>query len=565
MSESELHLVFPDGPRSELDRLLAELVDTAQRVLATQGRLRSLLKATQAVVTEVDLEVVLRTIVEAAVDLVGARYGALGVIAPDGHLERFIHVGMPAELVAHIGHLPLGKGVLGALIDDPRPIRLEHLSGDPRAAGFPEGHPPMDSFVGVPVRVRNEVYGNLYLTEQSTGSFSAEDEELLMALAATAGIVIDNARLFDETRRRQLWSAASAEVSSALQSDDTVRAVELLLERVAELSQAQLVTLVLQTGDSALIVDSALGATSTEILGRVYDRSGTLVARSIDSDQPVLSEGGENDLATLNGPSMAVPLSSSGTHLGVLVVSRAGDGARFTTADLEIASDFAGQASLALELARGRTARQRLALLNDRGRIARDLHDHVIQRLFGTGLGLQALSAQLDGEASGQVADAVASLDEAIAEIRTAIFSLKDTGRTDRVTLRHQVIDLVTELTEALPSAPRVVLSGPIDTLVDAELASDVVATVREALSNVARHARAEEIGLTVTVTGEQLMITVTDDGVGPAGATRDSGLANLRERAERWNGESSLEARSPTGSVFTWSAHLSTSTKDSQ
>jgi GAF domain-containing protein len=201
-------LAFPDAPRSKLDHLLAELVDAAQDVLATQGRLRSLLNATRAVSGELDLPAVLRRIIEAAVDLVGARYGAIGVIAPDGSLEQFIHVGMSDELVQQIGALPEGHGLLGALIEEQAPIRLEVLSQDPRSSGFPAHHPPMDSFLGVPIRVRAEVYGNIYLSESEAGSFSEEDQELLIALAGAAGAAIDHARLFDESRRRQEWAAA---------------------------------------------------------------------------------------------------------------------------------------------------------------------------------------------------------------------------------------------------------------------------------------------------------------------------------------------------------------------
>ena len=209
-------LSFPDSPRSELDRALQEVVERAGEVMRTQGRLRALLRATQAVVEPIELPVVLERIVQAAVELVDAEYGALGVVAPEGGLEEFIHVGMAPEAVAAIGHLPEGRGVLGALIDDPRPIRLRHIGEDPRSVGFPAGHPPMDGFLGVPIRVRDEVFGNLYLSNPRATEFTAEDEQLVTALAATAGFAIANARLFDETRMRQLWTASSAQIASSL-------------------------------------------------------------------------------------------------------------------------------------------------------------------------------------------------------------------------------------------------------------------------------------------------------------------------------------------------------------
>jgi GAF domain-containing protein len=236
---------FPDQTRSELDEALDVLVAKAKDVRATQGRLRALLRANQAVVQQLDLPVVLRRIVESAVELVRAEYGALGVVSPDGRLEQFITVGMPDELIAHIGHLPEGHGLLGALIDDPRTIRLPVLSEDSRSAGFPQGHPSMESFLGVPIKVRDEVFGNLYLTNQASGRFSADDEQLVTALAATAGIAIDNARLFAETRRRQAWSAASAEITSTLLSSEHSDSISTVATRVLALADADVVWMLL--------------------------------------------------------------------------------------------------------------------------------------------------------------------------------------------------------------------------------------------------------------------------------------------------------------------------------
>jgi GAF domain-containing protein len=196
---------YSAAPRLELDQLLTQLIDHAQDVVAARDRLRGLLRANRLIIGDLALPVVLRRIAEGARDLVQARYAALGVLGPDGGLEQFIHVGVDEETVARIGHLPEGKGLLGALIDEPHPIRLANLADDPRSVGFPEGHPPMNSFLGVPIRIRDEVYGNLYLTEREGGPFTAEDEELVAALAATAASAIDNARLYAEAGRRQRW------------------------------------------------------------------------------------------------------------------------------------------------------------------------------------------------------------------------------------------------------------------------------------------------------------------------------------------------------------------------
>jgi signal transduction histidine kinase len=559
VDNSQNGLVFPDGPRSELDRLLSDLVTSAQKVQGTQGRLRSLLQATQAIVEQTDLPVVLRRIVEAAVDLVGARYGALGVIAPDGHLEQFIHVGMPDDTVSLIGHLPEGHGILGALVDDPRPIRLEHLSEDPRSSGFPEHHPPMESFLGVPVRVRDEVFGNLYLTEQESGLFSPEDKELLTSLAATAGIAIDNARLLDETRRRQRWSAASAEIAASLIAEESTESLGFLADRVTELSDADLVMVILPGGENSLIVETVRGHNAAELRGRVFDAAGSIAGRALESGQPVLvdvNEGeGERQAGFALGPTMAIPLMGSAGQQGVLTVARHSGRSRFLPVDIEMAADFAGQASIAIELGRARADSQRLAVLEDRGRIARDLHDHVIQRLFGAGLSLQALSGTMtEASARASIDEQVDALDAAIAQIRTAIFALKGPARSDGPSLKHRVLDMLAEIGTAFDHSPRVVFSGPIDVLVPVAMIEDVLAVIREGLANVARHAGANNTVVTVAAANDEVIVEVVDDGVGISlSPQRRSGTDNLDQRARRWGGSFSLTPVSEGGTILRW------------
>ncbi len=210
---------FPDLPRLELDQLLVQLADRADDVRATQGRLRGLLRANALVAGELSLPLVLRKIVVAARDLLGARYAALGVLGPDGGLEQFVHAWNYQELVARIGDLPTGRGILGSLISEPLPIRLADLTAHPASAGFPPGHPPMSSFLGIPVRAGEMVFGHLYLTERGDGGEStAEDEELTIALAATAGAAIANARRFTESEQCRRWLDASGELTALLLS-----------------------------------------------------------------------------------------------------------------------------------------------------------------------------------------------------------------------------------------------------------------------------------------------------------------------------------------------------------
>jgi len=558
MTENAGQLAFPDAPRAHLDRVISELVVSAQNVLATQGRLRSLLDASRLVSSELDLPIVLRKIVAAAVDLVGAKYGAIGVIAPDGTLAQFIHVGMPEGLVELIGHLPEGHGLLGALIDEQEPIRLEHLRDDPRSSGFPHHHPPMDSFLGVPVRVRGEVYGNLYLSERVDGPFSDEDEELLLALAATAGAAIDRARLFDESQRRQRWSAASAEVTAALLSEDTEAPLALLVDRIAHLAHADLVCVALPETDSTMTIVAANGVRAESFTGRTFDAGGTLAAQAHASGQPVLSDAdlfSRIEPGLTLGPTMAIPFASSDSPNGVLTVSRLPNHAAFTAADLDMVSDFAAQAGVALRLATVRSDRARLAILEDRGRIARDLHDNVIQRLFGAGLSLQAVAGSIaDPALQARIAQQVDSLDTAIAEIRTAIFTLSATSRTQSPTLRHRVIDVLAETSDLFDEAPRLTFSGAVDLMATPELIDDVVAVVREGLSNVARHAAATHAAVAISVDDGRFTVRIEDDGRGIRSANdRSSGTANLEQRAHGHGGHFSLTGPDSGGTILLW------------
>lgn len=563
MAEDEHHLAFPDGPRSELDRSIAQLVENAQHVLSTQGRLRSLLDASRLVTEELELSVVLHKIIEAAVKLVGARYGAIGVVAPDGTLEQFIHVGMPDDLVEQIGHLPEGHGLLGALIEERAPIRLEHLREDPRSSGFPAHHPPMESFLGVPVRVRGEVYGNLYLSEQGTGAFSEEDQELVVALAATAGAAIDHARLFDESQRRQRWSAASAEVTATLLSDQVEDSLGVLADRVVTLAEADLVCVILPISPTRMHVEVARGELAEQFEGMTFESAGTVAERALESRQPVLSDleadsGDDPQLAV--GATMALPFTSSDDPTGVLTVSRTHGRPRFTTADLDMAADLASQASVALRLAAGRVDRQRIALLEDRGRIARDLHDHVIQRLFGAGLSLQAIAGGLpDSAIRTRIADQVETLDAAIAEIRTAIFTMTTQADASRPSLRHRIIDLLGETADLFAESPKLSFIGPVDLLVPSDVAEDVVAVVREGLTNVARHAIATHASVSVSVADGLLAVQIEDDGAGfdPKSTERKSGTGNLASRAALRGGTFALAPRQPVGTVLSWQVPL--------
>ena len=546
-------------PRLELDQLLTQLVERAHDVMATQSRLRGLLAANTMIIGDLELPVLLRRIVEEGCRLVGARYGALGVLAPSGGLEEFIHVGMEPGAVERIGHLPEGKGLLGALIDDPRPIRLRNIGDDARSVGFPPEHPPMSSFLGVPIRVRDEVFGNIYLSESAAGEFSADDEEVVRALAATAGVVIENARLFEQTKRRQEWLQASMQITRQLLAAEGEEPLALIARQARQIADADLVSVVLPTPDgSRLMVEVAAGEGAEELTGYVYPVENTMAGLAFQSGRPVLLGDATADArfhvhlseVLRVGPVMVVPLLGTERNRGALALGRRQGRHRFAQADLEMATAFANHAAVALELADARADQQRMVLLEDRDRIARDLHDHVIQRLFAAGLTLQGIAVGLPPGPAERVGAIVGDIDSTIAQIRTSIFGLRGQLGPRLGTARAQVLEVVGEVTALLPSEPRVRFAGQIDALVPPEVVDDLLAVVREALSNVGRHAKAAHTELALTATSSELVLEVTDDGVGIADDVRPSGLANLRRRAERYGGSLILAPVAPSGTT---------------
>ncbi len=570
-------LTFPDLPRLELDDLLGQLVERAQEVLAIQGRLRGLLHANQLIISDLALPVLLRHIVEAARDLIGARYAAVGVIAPDGHLAQFIHTGMHAEVVTRIGSLPQGKGLLGALIEDPEPIRLRHIADDPRSSGFPEGHPRMEGFLGVPIRVRDEVYGNLYLCESIRGEFSTEDTALLQALATTAGVAIDNSRLFDAARSRHEWLQASAAITRRLlavpdPTDPTDASGEVvgdplqfIAERSLAVAHADLVTVVLPDGDGDdLRIEVAVGTGADEFRDRRVPLSaGTLSGQVYVSGIPQRVSG-PDDLQSRTsitsrvldvGPMLVMPLLGPKRIHGVLTAVRVRGRAEFTAEDLETATVFANQASLALELAESRREQQRATMLDERDRIAADLHDHVIQRLFASGLTLQSVLGGLPaGKARDRVQATIGDLDDTISQVRTTIFGLQQVSGAAPTGVRARLLDVVADVAPVLGFEPTVRFSGLLENTLPDDVVADLLAVLREALTNIARHAHARSAEIDLVSGPDRLTLDVRDTGVGIGPTARRSGLANLRRRAELRGGTFTLAPYETQGTWLSWS-----------
>ena len=562
-------LSFPDGPRQELDQALADLLAQAERVRITQGRLRALLNATQAVVEEIDLPSVLMRIAEAARSLVDAEYAALGVISPerDG-LEEFVHAGISDEHAARIGHLPVGRGLLGTLITDPRTIRLEHLKDDPRSVGFPAHHPPMDSFLGVPVRIRDEIFGNLYLTNHREGLFTEEDAQLIEALATTAGFAIENARLLERVRHRGQWMEAAAGLSAALLSSPTETAPDLIAGRMFELPGIDKVTVLLAGEDTAQMqIAAARGTDEAEIRGILVDVDSMWAGEALQSagaGARVRERSGDDALRVVRdgiaGSAVVAALRTPSRLWGAVCAARGPNGPRFSDTEVEAATHFGSRAAIALELAHARGEAQRALLADDRRRIARDLHDHVIQQLYGTGLSIQAVAAGLDpGSGPDRLHECVDQLDDAVSQIRTIVFAL---SHPDESSLRHRVIDVVADLSASLAHPPAIRFSGPVDHAITGALADDVVGATRELLSNAVRHSHADRISVDVIVDEADVTVVLEDDGVGIPAEGRRSGLRNLAEKAAERGG--ALSIRSASGeTVVRWRAPLSADAAD--
>ncbi|WP_134661407.1 GAF domain-containing sensor histidine kinase [Amycolatopsis sp. CFH S0078] len=553
-----------------LRETLRDLQERIELLIGTRDKMDGLLEAVLAVASGLELDATLRRIVQAAVELGEARYGALGVLGEDGALAEFVYQGIDAETRERIGHLPEGHGLLGLVIDDAKPLRLREISAHPASVGFPANHPPMHSFLGVPVRVRDEVFGNLYLAEKTGGAeFTDDDEVIVQALAAAAGIAIENAHLYEQTRLRQRWLGATSEVTTELLGGtDPVDALELIAGRALELTGSDVTMLALpgtgrldvdeerDTDPAELTVTVCAGGDATDLMGLRMSVDGTVPGAVFRDRTPRRMA----ELALLRdrgrGPALVVPLRAGDHTSGVLIALRDPGSALFETAQLPVLASFADQAALALQLAAQQRAARERDVLSDRDRIARDLHDHVIQRLFAVGLAMQSTQRRSKApELQRRLQESIDQMHEIVREIRTAIFDLHG-GAAGETRLRNRLHDAIAELTDDAPLHPAVSMAGPLDA-VPAQLAEHVEAVVREAVSNAVRHAGADTLTVSVSARDDAVRVTVTDDGKGLPEDVSPSGLGNLRERAESTGGAFTLESHPGGGVRLDWSAPL--------
>lgn len=571
--------------RVRLDELLQEMLDRVGEVVTSRERLRSLLDAVVGLSADLDLHSTLQRIVSSASQLVNARYAALGVIGPDRKLVDFITHGMDAKTQAAIGDPPAGRGVLGLLIEEAQPVRMPDITQHPKSHGFPPNHPHMRSFLGVPVRIRDQVFGNLYLAEKQTGGagtasqdtaaeFTEDDEEIVSALATAAGVAVENSRLYAVASRRERWLAATTEITTLLLGEvQRTTALRLVARRAREVAGGSLSLVLLQDEEAGQltveVVDCphapclpghAVGQTGgADLTGTVIALAETAFAEAFAAREILVLEDLGKAAAwpfpVATGPAVVAPLAATDTLHGVLVVAQPVGESWLVDEDVPMLTAFAGQAALALERARAQEEREMLAVLEDRERIARDLHDVVIQRMFATGLQLQTAAQLADRpELEARINSAVDDLDTTIREIRTAIFELR---APVCATLRTQLRQLVQSAAQSLAFRPTLDTTGPIDSAVPDELRPDLLAVVREALSNVARHARASAVEVQVRVDEGRLRVIVADNGVGAAGAAERGGLANMRQRAVRHGGAFEVLPARPSGTTVKWTVPL--------
>jgi two-component system, NarL family, sensor histidine kinase DevS len=550
--------------RRRTRELLREFVDRADELVRTQEHVEGLLGAVVSLAEDLSLEAVLDRVVQSACELVGARYGALGVIGEDKQLSHFITVGIDEEGARVIGDLPTGHGVLGHLIREPNPLRLDDLGEHSIAVGFPPEHPPMKTFLGVPVRVRDEIFGNLYLTEKNDGQeFTAEDEDLAVALASAAGVAIQNARLFEDSNSRQRWLEAGMEVSDRLKAHprSDKNNMDMIAERALHASASALSVIATVGGNGRLRCRTSLGVQSIPagqelpVGDAVAQVLATGESRTLTDPLQVFDSASAEKL----GPVLLAALGNNIAHRDtVLILARPSAGTRYSDVDVEQSAVFASRIGLTLDLLRANQLREEHALFIDRERIARDLHDLVIQRLFAAGLSIQGLRRYTADPIAHErrIAGITTELDDCIHQLRDTIYALQ-AREQDRELLSGRVLRAVQEAANAAGFLPRVQLSGPVDDAVDDDVAEQLLPVLSESVSNAVRHSGSEDIYVHLSVQEGEVVLIVRDHGCGFANPGRISGLDNMQARASSLGGTCVVDSAPGKGTCVTWTAPL--------
>ncbi|GEP38186.1 histidine kinase [Nocardioides psychrotolerans] len=552
------------------DDLLREVLNRVHGVLDEQARWQLLLDAVVTMAADLSLDGLLSRIVRIAGDLAGARYAALGVLGdgPDRRLRLFVTHGATEEQIREIGDLPTGHGLLGLIIDRPEPLRLHDIAEHAASYGFPANHPPMRSFLGVPVRIRDKVFGNLYLTEKvGGGDFTLQDEEIVVALAAAAGVALENARLHEEAALRQRWLAATAEIAALLSAAPAgPESLQLVVDRARAVSGADLAWIVAGADVESLELQVVSGAKADLVAMSEISLESSLAGHVVRAGVAITVEDMALDPRAVDvttllgwpavGPAIVVPLRSSEAMEGALALGWTRERlSGYQSLDPTLPASFAEQATLALQVARGREDQQRLALFEDRDRIGRDLHDLVIQRLFAIGLSLESASPLADRpELRTRLSAAVDDLDATIKDIRRSIFALS--ALDEATDVQAEVTRIVDRAATTLTFTPSLRFEGPVRTRITTQVVPDVLAVLGESLSNAARHSGASAVDVLLSAV-DDVRLVVRDDGRGVPQDVTESGLSNMRQRAERLGGRCTITSTPGGGTTVEWSVPL--------
>ena len=564
------NLSEPGFGGSSQHALIGQVHQQLDGLEAARAQTEDLLRSIINVGSDLDLDATLYHIVTTAMELTGARYGALAVHGTDGAWTQFVHAGMDPETVQRIGHLPMGKGVFGVPLDQAAALRLDDLTAHPAAVGFPEHHPAMRAFLTVPIMIRGTLVATLYLTDdRPSRTFAVSDEAAARTLAAAAGVAIDHGQMFERARASAEWMAASREIITALLSgvDPHQRPLQLIAGQVRKLTEAeQAIVLVPSDADvpadevDTLVVSAAVGLHAEEVIGQRIPVEDSTTGGVFRSGIPLITEAFRYPIQAFTDvgerPAIVMPLRADGTVLGVIAVARNEGQRPFDASYLELVSDFAGHAAIALTVASARKHARELAILADRERIAHDLHDQVIQRLFAIGMDVQGTIARAHSrEVIDRLNQTVDDLQATIEDIRTAIFQLQSPTEHDGG-FRRQIQSVIADLTQNRNIATTLHMSGPM-TAVGPELAQHAQAVVTEAVSNAVRHSGANRLTIEVAV-ADELIIDVRDNGHGiPADNQRQRGLANMRRRAEQVGGTCRITSPPEGGTLVHWTAPL--------
>ncbi|MFL5819549.1 MAG: GAF domain-containing protein [Solirubrobacteraceae bacterium] len=539
-----------------------------------EARLRRLVEFGAYVTAELDVEAVLHRVLEVGREITGAKYAALGILNKRKHgLERFLTLGIPEHTRREIGDLPRGRGVLGLLIEEPRAVRMPDISRHPRSYGFPLAHPPMRSFLGVPIMIRKQAFGNLYLTEKEDGTFDQSDEDAVGILAEWAGIAIEHARLYEEAeaRRHELEHAvhgleATVAISRAVGGEtDLSRVLELIAKRARSLVGARALAILLEDRGQLRIAATA-GELPSEVRGDSLPLPGTVAQRvmgvrraeriaDVADRMPAASQALHVQAQT----ALVVPLAFRGRALGVLeAFDRMSSGPDFSSGDERLLQSFAASAATAVATAQSveqvRLAQRIKASEEERRRWARELHDDTLQGLGAVGLMLSSAARSSDEELRGAVAGAIKQLNLEIESLRMLVTELRPAA-LDELGLRPALEALIDRaaFSDGIEVRLRYDVArehGDASARLAPDIESTVYRVVQEALNNALHHANATVVDIVVTEGDGALTVTVTDDGCGfdPAQPTTGFGLVGMRERIELVDGRLELDTTVGTG-----------------